>query len=963
MFNRSSTSNRMIPRNPIPQILLPLVAATILSACWQSPNPTTPINPRAGLRSETSSRETPGVATQSLGGNSKLQINEYGKVTLSVDGIGTNAATGILSVEKPAGATVRKAYLAAASIYPTTSLYIMPQNGIKIDGVGINNWVQDTNNNNGLENAIGSRNYFANVTEIVRAKLDAAPAGRVDFTISELDSAEIDGEILAVVFDDPNQNSNNSVVLMFGSQEPDGDTFNLLFASPIVQQPNFKVDFSLGITYSARNQNSQTSVVDVTRIDPSGTPQSPRRLTSDAGGPDDGLPNPNQTQPDNGALITVGGLGDSNANPTDPNSESQTDARNDDELYNLAPFMQNGDTKLKVLSNNISGDDNIFFAAFAVQGASAVVNDGITLAPVTALNPVGASHTVTATIQNLTGKPIVGQKVDFRITVGPNKGTTGSGITDANGQATFTYSSDATATNAAGTDEITASYIVAGARVSANKAFKTWIYPEQITLAPPEETHPAGSTHTVTALVTNTIGEPGRNREVSFNVISGPHAGQTGTGTTDANGNASFTYTGPNIGTDTIQAKFTDSFAMEKPSNTVKVNWVVTQSITLEPATATNPVGAQHSVTATVTDSLGKLVVNTDITIDVVTGPHAGKTATITSDSNGQASLTYTGTGIGTDTITAKFVDNLGTTKTSRTVEANWTLIEKIKLEPLTATSVIGTLHTVTASLEDGLARPVIGRPVSFKITSGPNAGLTGSGTSDANGKATYTYPGTIVGTDIISSSFTGAAVTGPNSLIASNTVEKIWTGRAITDIKCGFENYGKNPNGTEFFEVRVSDSQVGLKSIRITTQTNMNVIVPVFTPGSREAQVIRATQINPALSTVLALEVTNTNGETLACDPAATIAIREKGRPVSETFYNVLHDEGTLRLTNGTPGLKRLEVIVNGVLFVLENLVDGEIRYLNILSALKPSDDNVITVKANGVTGASGDVLIWDGK
>jgi Bacterial Ig-like domain (group 1) len=957
MFKRSSTSNRLIPRILTPRFLGPVIAASLLSACWQGPNPTLPINPRAGLRSETSS-----IATQSLGGNSKLQISEYGKVTLSVDGIGTNASSGIVSVEKPAGATVRKAFVAAASIYPTTSLYIMPQDGIKIDGVGINNWIQDTNNSNGLENALGSRNYFANVTELVRAKLDAAPAGRVDFTMSEVASGEIDGEILAVIFDDPNQTSNNSIVLMFGSQEPDGDTFNLLFASPIVQQPNFKVDFSLGITYSARNQNSQTSVVDVTRIDPSGTAQIPRRLTSDAGGPDDGLPSPNQTQPDNGALLTVGGLDDSNANPTDPNSESQIDARNDDELYNLAPFMQNGDTKLKVLTNNISGDDNIFFAAFAIQGASAVVNDGITLAPVTALNPVGTSHTVTATIQNLTGNPIVGQKVDFRIAAGPNKGKTGSGITNANGQATFTYSSDATAANAAGTDEITASYIVAGAKVSANKAFKTWIYPEQITLAPPEETHPAGGTHTVTALVTNTINEPGKNREVTFTVLTGPHAGQTGTGITDANGNASFTYTGPKIGTDTIQAKFTDSFAMEKPSNIVKVNWVVTQSITLEPSTATNPVGAQHTVTATVTDSLGKPV-QTNVTIDIVTGPHAGKTLTVLSNVNGQASLTYTGTSVGTDMISAKFTDNLGATKTSRTVEANWTLIEKIKLEPLTATSVIGTSHTVTATLEDGQARPVVGRVVTFKVESGPHAGLTGTGLSDATGKATYSYPGTLVGTDSITSSFIGAASSGPDSLIVSNTVTKVWTGRAKTEIKCGFENYGKNPNGTEFFEVRVFDSEVGLKAIRIITQTNMDVIVPRFTLGTRDPLVIKATQINPALSTVLALEITNSNGETLACDPAATLAVREKGRPVSETFNNVLHDEGTLRLTNGTPGLKRLEVTVNGVLFVLENLSDGEIRYLNILSALKASDDNVVTVKANGVTGATGDVLIWDGK
>jgi len=42
-------------------------------------------------------------------------VNETGKITVSVDGLGTTSATGTIRVRKPAGATVRKAYLAAAS--------------------------------------------------------------------------------------------------------------------------------------------------------------------------------------------------------------------------------------------------------------------------------------------------------------------------------------------------------------------------------------------------------------------------------------------------------------------------------------------------------------------------------------------------------------------------------------------------------------------------------------------------------------------------------------------------------------------------------------------------------------------------------------------------------------------------------------------------------------------------------
>jgi hypothetical protein len=938
--------------------LVLFLMALSLSACWQGPSPVAnTINPRAGLLERSTN-----IVQQTLGGTSRLQISEYGKVTLSIDGLGTNEASGIISVEKPAGATVRKAYLAAASVPAETGpLYVMPQDGIKLDGVGINNWEQAVNN--GLENNIGSRNYFADVKTVIQAKLDAAPAGRVNFTIDELSSKDIDGEILAVIFDDPNQTSSNSVVLMFGSQTTEGDTFNLLFANPISKQPNFKVDFSLGISYSARLENAQTSVVDIARIAANGSALTAKRLTADAGGPDDGLPIAGQTKVDNGALLTVGGLDDSDTNPSDPNGASQSDARYDDELYNLAGFLEDGDTKLRVFTKNISDDDNILFAAFAIQGASAVINDGITLAPVTAVNPIGTLHTVTATVQDLTGKANVGRFINFKINTGPN--SAGQLLepscmpidcrTDANGQVKYTYKSN----GVAGTDEITASYTINGAKITANKAFKTWIYPEQITLEPPEKTLPAGSIHTVIATVTNTVSAPTVGREVTFTVLTGPHAGATGTGTTDANGKATFTYPGPNVGTDTIQAKFNDNFAMEKPSNIVKVNWLPTQNISLAPASASNPVGTSHTVTATVTDSLGQPVVNTDVTITVQTGPHVGTTSTVKTDSSGQAKLTYPGTTTGTDKISSSFVDNFGATKSSNTVEATWTLIEEIKLEPLTATSLIGSNHTVTATLEDGLARPLVGRTVTFIVNSGPNIGKTGTGITDGSGKASYTYLGSIVGTDVIGSSFTSTNA----GAVQSNTVQKIWTGRATTQIKCAFEHYGKNASGNETFEVTVQDPEVGLSAIRVITQTNMSVIVPVFTPGTRDPQVVKATQVNKVLSTVLAIEITNSNGEILTCDPAATLAVREKGRPVSETFNNVLHDEGTLRLSNGTPGLKRLEVTVNGILFVMDNLTDGEVRYLNILSALKSTDDNVVTLKASGVSGASGDVLIWDGK
>lgn len=99
-------------------------------------------------------------------------------------------------------------------------------------------------------------------------------------------------------------------------------------------------------------------------------------------------------------------------------------------------------------------------------------------------------------------------------------------------------------------------------------------------------------------------------------------------------------------------------------------------NITLTPATADNPIGTIHTVTATVTQNTpvaGTPVVGTTVTFTVTSGPNAGATGTAVTDVNGQCTFSYTGTGgVGTDTIKATFVDGTGATQTSNTAVKNW---------------------------------------------------------------------------------------------------------------------------------------------------------------------------------------------------------------------------------------------------------------------------------------------------
>ena len=97
-------------------------------------------------------------------------------------------------------------------------------------------------------------------------------------------------------------------------------------------------------------------------------------------------------------------------------------------------------------------------------------------------------------------------------------------------------------------------------------------------LTPPLAVSLPGATHTVTATVTDPIPPfaPQPGIEVTFTVIAGPNIGKTGIGTTDANGQASFTYTGDTgIGRDTLTASINDPQAGARLSNPVTMSWTV----------------------------------------------------------------------------------------------------------------------------------------------------------------------------------------------------------------------------------------------------------------------------------------------------------------------------------------------------------------------------------------------------
>jgi hypothetical protein len=314
----------------------------------------------AVLASSVSAQEPPGtrpaaasrLAVAASGADGlRMVVNERGRISKSVAGF-TSDDTGGTSrvVTKPPGATVRKAYLS----YATTGFTQAPlSEPLTIDGRPVP--LTDE-----VPSGISSYNYFADVTALVKPKLDAAPAGLVEVKVAEPEPSLTEGAILAVIYDDPAVRVEQTVTVLYGALSPTGDRYEVQLASPIsLTDPATRLEMSLGISYSYQESGSQQ----FSQVDVNG-----RRLTTSAGGEDDGLSH-------NGALLTVGGDGDDIANPPDA-AAAPAQPRSDDELYDLRPFVSTGDRTIQVSTANPSLDDNVFLAIFAMNPPVTSVSTG-----------------------------------------------------------------------------------------------------------------------------------------------------------------------------------------------------------------------------------------------------------------------------------------------------------------------------------------------------------------------------------------------------------------------------------------------------------------------------------------------------------------------------------------------------------------------------------------------------------
>jgi len=261
---------------------------------------------------------------------------------LSIDGGTDVEAVNALQSSTPAGATILAAYLYVADVFGSGVAGDVTLNGAFLPVAGGTLLTPNVN---------GANTRRFDVTANVSAAITAAGGGLVNHTYVE--SQFTDGAVLVVVWSDASTLGGTAIILD-GELALAGDTTTLVFGGPYAGG-----DFLMSLASSYSFGDSQFTTVDVTT-----SSSALRRLSNCAGGNNDG-----NFVGNNGALMTVGGIGDSPTNP----GPTCNGAAADDELYNLAlgdganavPFIQIGDTSIRFDTVNPSNDDNVFALFFS----------------------------------------------------------------------------------------------------------------------------------------------------------------------------------------------------------------------------------------------------------------------------------------------------------------------------------------------------------------------------------------------------------------------------------------------------------------------------------------------------------------------------------------------------------------------------------------------------------------------
>lgn len=268
---------------------------------------------------------------------------------------------------------------------------------------------------------------------------------------------------------------------------------------------------------------------------------------------------------------------------------------------------------------------------------------------------------------------------------------------------------------------------------------------------------------------------------------------------------------------------------------------------------------------------------------------------------------------------------------------------------------------------------------------SGVTITLAGGGTATTSATGAYSFTGLAAGTKSVSAPATASGFTRstPSPLSAD-----LAAGGSVPNL-----NFGYVDNGAPVCAVYGSanppymtyrDTLSGIVRLTVTKNLNSNFLVTiapgpnVFTPSAvanpsamptgtiatyasptTSLITVSAQRINTSVSAQLVVVAADAFGNTVTCDPVETTVTKLRQDRGVQTFTDIPYEEHFVTIENGTPGLRGLDVIVNGTEFRVRGLDDGEVRRINVRRAMVPGLQNTITLVPRGRRGESADVTI----
>jgi hypothetical protein len=183
----------------------------------------------------------------------------------------------------------------------------------------------------------------------------------------------------------------------------------------------------------------------------------------------------------------------------------------------------------------------------------------------------------------------------------------------------------------------------------------------------------------------------------------------------------------------------------------------------------------------------------------------------------------------------------------------------------------------------------------------------------------------------------------------------KLWN-MANTPPRCGITRLAGPPTQVK---ATIQTNRAGLDSVVVTKAVNASVVVPTFTPGTTAPLTVAATKQNQTATSQVELRLTDRAGNVTTCDPVLAL-VSAQGDSSRQTFTDIPPSEHVISISNGSPGLRHLEVRLNGRRFDVD-LRAAQEQTLDIGSAMR-TGANTLEVVAHGPRRGAAELMIWDG-